>query len=276
VRTKSPNSAALQAITLLYHDVIRGDPNSSGFRGGGPARYKLSSDQFAQHLDALAAVRPEGPVRAADVSLAIGAIPSLLLTFDDGGSSAVIAAEMLDARGWHGHFLITVERIGTSGFVSAGDIRALRRHGHTIGSHSYSHPDPISRCSPDVLVDEWQRSIETLEDIVGEPVTVASVPGGSYSRDVARAAARSGVKTLFTSEPVTSGRWIEGCLVLGRFTLLSGTPARVAAALASKQTAPRFKQFVVWNARKLPKSVAGDRYLQLRRRVLNWRAQPEP
>ena len=41
----------------------------------------------------------------------------VLLTFDDGGKSAVRIADLLEEQGWRGHFFITTAMIGEPGFV---------------------------------------------------------------------------------------------------------------------------------------------------------------
>ena len=114
-----------------------------------------------------------------------------------------------------------------------------------------------------------------MEDILGEPVSVASVPGGSYSRPVARAAASVGIRALFTSEPTIKFHKVDGCLVLGRYTLWRGMPAEIAAALVAGKTAPRLKQFFTWNAKKAAKILGGEHYLWLRRALLNRGARQE-
>lgn len=263
----------MRAVTLLYHDVVD-DADSSGFPGGGPARYKLPVAEFERHLEALAEARPEGPSTAEELREESENPMPFLITFDDGGSSALAAADMLDGLRWRGHFLITVQPIGTRGFLSASGIRDLRRRGHAVGSHSFSHPDPMSACAPEVLRGEWARSVRALEDILGEPVRIASVPGGSYSRKVARAAASAGVRILFTSEPVTRAHEVDGCRVFGRYTLWRGVPASTAAALARCEPGPRLRQFAGWNARKAAKAVGGRHYLRLRRVLLARRHGP--
>src|SRR5262249_51253399 len=142
------------------------------------------------------------------------------ITFDDGGVSAYDeVATLLDKRRWPGHFLITTDCIGRAGFLSKEQIRGLRKRGHVIGSHSCSHPSRMSECSWQQLIVEWHSSVAILSDILGEAVVVASVPGGYYSRAVAEAAARAGVRALFTSEPVIRHQQVDGCYVLGRYTL---------------------------------------------------------
>jgi hypothetical protein len=42
----------------------------------------------------------------------------VFLTFDDGGASALHpTADLLERRGWSGHFFVTTRRIGTPGFL---------------------------------------------------------------------------------------------------------------------------------------------------------------
>jgi peptidoglycan/xylan/chitin deacetylase (PgdA/CDA1 family) len=257
--------------TLLYHDIVaQGDNDASGFPGAGPARYKLEYDEFDRHLHALreATQTPPGDIRAA---WSTGQPPAWLLTFDDGGASALRIGETLAEHAWQGHFFITANRIDQAAFVTRNDIRAINELGHVIGSHSYSHPERMSRCSWGELVSEWQQSVQILSDILGEPVVTASVPAGYYSTKVARAAASVGIKALFNSEPVIRVHEADGCLVLGRFTLQRGASPEVAAAIAARRVPPRLRQFVSWNARKAAKSVGGEAYLRLRRALLSRR-----
>jgi peptidoglycan/xylan/chitin deacetylase (PgdA/CDA1 family) len=261
----------VRTVTLLYHDVVaEGRYEDSGFRGAGPARYKLDEREFERHLRALSKTTRSPPGRVADAWTGAKS-PEWLLTFDDGGASALRIAETLAHYGWQGHFFITVNRIDSPAFVTHDDIRAINGLGHVIGSHSYSHPERMSRCSWDELQWEWGHSLDLLSEIIREPVVTASVPAGYYSKQVARAAASVGMKALFNSEPVTRTRDVDGCLVLGRFTLQRGAPAEVAASLAARRPLPRLRQFASWNVRKAAKTVGGDSYLGLRRALLRRR-----
>jgi len=187
------------------------------------------------------------------------------MTFDDGGSSAwPCIASLLEPVGWKGHFLITAGYVGTLGFLGKDEIRALRNSGHIIGSHSTSHPERISACGWQELVKEWDTSVKTLSDILGEAVSVASVPGGYYSRKVAEAAATAGIKVLFNSEPTTKCRWVDGCLVLGRYSMQRGMSPGIPAGHVS----PRLKQWTWWNAKRLGKSLGGNSWLRMRRVLL--------
>ena len=198
----------------------------------------------------------------------------VLLTFDDGGVSAVThVADMLDEFDWKAHFLITAGRIGTPGFLDGPQIQELRRRGHIIGSHSYSHPIRMAHCSAAELDDEWQRSVLCLTGILGEPIQVASVPGGYYSRPVALAAARAGIKLLFTSEPVTRSQTVDGCLVLGRFTAKRGHPPQRSAAIAAGDRRLQISEYLYWNAKKAAKALLGGVWLRARVMLLERRAR---
>ena len=257
----------MKAIGLLYHDiVVPGEDEASGFPGAGPARYKLETDRFALHLEAIAAAGCSA--KAGPVGLAASATPQLFLTFDDGGSSAPAIGDLLAERGWKGHFFITTDRIDTPAFVSTRDLLGLRDAGHVIGSHSCSHPERMSRCSWEELVREWTQSVARLAEILGHPVTCASIPGGYYASTVAKAAAFAGITTLFTSEPTTRVRTIDGCRLLGRYAVLRGTPTATVAAIAAGRFPPRARQVAWWNTKKVAKAVGGNSYVRFRRAVL--------
>jgi peptidoglycan/xylan/chitin deacetylase (PgdA/CDA1 family) len=262
-------------IAMLYHDVVEpGRDDASGFRGAGAARYKLTRADFAAHLGALARAVRGGPVAALEALAASGGASSWALTFDDGGASALEpTADLLEAHGWRGFFFVTTARVGTPGFLRAAGVRELRRRGHVVGSHSCSHPERMASCGRKQLLDEWRRSREVLEGILGEPVRTASVPGGYYSRAVAAAAAEAGCTVLFNSEPTTGVTAVGACRVVGRYTVYRGTTARAAARLITSRPA-RWRQALLWNVKKVAKAVGGRGYLAVRRRLLV-RAYPE-
>jgi len=237
-------------IALMYHDVVAAeDADSSGFPGRDAALYKVTPEQFEAHLGAIGGVE-------------------VTITFDDGGSSAMRAADGLERHGFTGHFFITTNYIGARGFVTEHDLRELRMRGHVIGSHSCSHPLRMGHGSWPQVLDEWTRSRSILADILGEDVQVASVPGGDFAPQVAEAAARAGFARLFTSEPTREARHAFGLTLLGRFTIQRWTTADTAAALAAGDWLPCARQALMWNAKKISKRVGGERYLQLRKLLL--------
>ena len=215
------------AAAFAYHDVTD-DPRESGFQWRGAAPYTLGRAAFRSHLEAMAtAYRRPALVTAIDF-----AAPGrhLLLTFDDGGKSALAVGDELSRRGWLGHFFIVSGRIGDATFLDAAGIRYLRRCGHVIGSHSHTHPNIFREQTLAQMIAEWRTSCDRLADLLGEPCTVASVPGGDISPAVLESAAAAGLKYLYTSEPSLVPRLVHGCRVLGRYHVKLGTaPERIAA-----------------------------------------------
>jgi peptidoglycan/xylan/chitin deacetylase (PgdA/CDA1 family) len=257
-------------ITLAYHDVVdSGRDDASGFPGASAARYKLTPEAFRAHLAALAGVSQHPPARLPKVLSSPGLGSSLLLTFDDGGASTCTPiADLLEERGWRGHFCLPTDYIGTPGFLSADDVRRLHRRGHIIASHSCSHTMGMWSWALDPLVAEWRQSRAVLEDLLGEEVAVAAVPGGFYSRRVGEAAALAGIRVLFTSEPTTRAHMVGSCLVLGRFAIHRGVSPSQAAALAAGRWAAHARQAVWWKLKKAAKMACGPLYASLRELLL--------
>jgi peptidoglycan/xylan/chitin deacetylase (PgdA/CDA1 family) len=268
----------MKAVSLLYHDVVEGEEwDSSGFTGPGTAKYKMSRPEFEAHLAAIANMNLQHRGRTSSVAHELAnskdakASPQplpFLLTFDDGGESAILIASLLEQHGWRGHFFVTAARIGTRGFLNPEQIRGLRRNGHVIGSHSFSHPTRMSHCTHEELTGEWSRSVNVLSGILAEPVDTASVPGGYYSELVAQTAAAAGIRILFNSEPTTAIHSAKGCLVVGRYNIFRGTPPRVSGDLVSIQSSARSKQWLYWNFKKVLKKSAGRPYLAARQWLL--------
>lgn len=257
----------MRAIAFAFHDVVEnGGSGQSGFPGRLAARYKLTWGDFANHLSAIAGASSVVPGGVSEIS-ACHDRTLLFLTFDDGGASGMAVGEVLAQRGWCAQFLIPVDYIAQHGFMRADEIRALHEMGHEIGSHSCSHPDRMRELTDAHLLQEWSRSRAVLEEILGAPVVFASVPGGSYSRRVARAAASAGIRVLFTSEPTRASRDVDGCIVLGRYRIVRTTTEKTSAGLACGAPLPRLRQFAAWNTKKAVKAVAGDAYLRARRHL---------
>ncbi len=262
-------------LALLYHDVVpAGQFAMSGFQSPDANIYKLDCAEFESHLQRLAAMVDTAAPHSPEVRVA--GDRRLSLTFDDGGVSASLhTADLLEKFGWRGYFFVTTDWINEPGFLSDSQIRDLHRRGHIIGSHSCSHPSRMSHCSLEQLDREWAASVQRLTQILDEPVTTASVPGGYYSRDVAASAARAGIRILFNSEPVASQHQVGQCTVYGRFSVQQGVSADWVAALAAGEVLPRIRRYVFWNTKKIMKAAGGEAWLQFRRKVLASRAEQD-
>jgi peptidoglycan/xylan/chitin deacetylase (PgdA/CDA1 family) len=238
----------MRTVSLLFHDVYAKDPRESGFASEAADRYKLSLHALDAHLDAIASVR--------DVPF--------LITVDDGGVSYyTLLADRLEARGWRGYCFVSTDQIGTCGFLNATQIRELDARGHLIGSHSASHPTRFSACTPELMQQEWTVSRRVLQDTLGHDVTLASVPGGYYSKTVARSARDAGLRLLFNSEPVTRVEQEDGCTIAGRFTIRRGDHADLSRRLLQPAPWARWSAWTKWNAKGLVKPILGPAYMRV-------------
>ncbi|MDA1251580.1 MAG: polysaccharide deacetylase family protein [Planctomycetota bacterium] len=256
----------MRTATLLYHDVVPADQlQTSGFQGAVADRYKLSCDSFDAHLRAIVGrplLRCETVTRLMSSSSDDGC--PCLFTFDDGGVSALTEiAERLEAAGWRGRFFIPTDHIGQPGFLSAEQIRELHQRGHIIGTHSCSHPRRIDQLNDSDLQREWSQSTEILANVLQSPIECGSVPGGFFSRRVAEAASRAGLKVLFNSEPTCRWKKPGSLWIAGRLPIVNHTSASMAAALATGDRHTITQQQLVWNGKKLAKTVAGGLYRQV-------------
>jgi peptidoglycan/xylan/chitin deacetylase (PgdA/CDA1 family) len=267
----------MRAVSLVYHNVVKRNVHKSNeISDPVPGRYAIEVEEFASHLAAIAKACAASPTSVLELDRAQTRDLPLLLTFDDGELGAYnYIADHLERYNWRGHFFIPTNYIGTPRFMTGRQIRELSGRGHVIGSHSCSHPHRMAQCDRKSLIEEWTRSVKILSDLVGKPVTVASVPGGEYSRKVAEAASVAKIKVLFNSEPVTRSHSVEECTVLGRYSIFGGMPALDAAGLAGGRQAPRLKQFFYWNLKKAARCLGANVYSRLRRRVLDRESRAE-
>jgi peptidoglycan/xylan/chitin deacetylase (PgdA/CDA1 family) len=260
----------MRAISIGYHDVLKEGGNfdtSTPLKQAG--LYRLTQKDFHGHLAAIQEAGCQSRVATLDQFRRWDRPVPVFLTFDDGTLGSLCAADELEQRGWRGHFFIVTDWIGRAGFLDAWQIRELHGRGHVIGSHSCSHPERMSRLAWGDLMREWTESQARLCDVLGEPVKTASVANGYYSRKVGKAAAASGLEVLFTSEPTSSVSVLDGCLVVGRYSVQDRTPPGVSGAIAAGAMGPRWRQSVLWGAKKAAKALAGESYFAIRRFLLS-------
>lgn len=250
----------MPCVALIYHDVVdRRGGARSGFEGAGPSRYKLTPARFSEHLAAIASTgRHVGLVDNAAV----------LLTFDDGGASAVSAiAPALASKGWHGHFFVPTAHVGATGFADADGLRALRRDGHVVGAHGHTHR--MLHVLPEYEIRaEWRTSKRLLEELLDEEVTTASVPRGYASHEVVLAAAEAGFLHLFTSEPTVRTTLVGRMTVHGRFSVIGSTSSAHVAALCRGRGVARARAAGAWRVRQAAKRALGPRYERMRGALL--------
>jgi peptidoglycan/xylan/chitin deacetylase (PgdA/CDA1 family) len=258
----------LKAIALAYHDVFEGESFEDEGARHHAAHYALSRAEFRKHLESIRP-RPAGSEVATigHLSQWKSEVP-VYLTFDDGAlGSLTCAADELEKKNWRGHFFIVSSWIGRAGFMDASQIRELASRGHVIGSHSSSHPERMANLTRNDLLKEWKESCSIIGDVLGKKVKVASVPNGYYSRTVAQTAAEAGIEILFNSEPTQATTMVDRCLVIGRYSILGGDTAALTRGLTSERW-PRWRQKLLWDAKKVAKVAGGPAYLAVRTMLL--------
>ena len=187
----------MDVYIFKYHEVTD-KPNKSGFTNKGAYPYKHSKRQFKDDLETIISKFHKSTTVN---KIKQGKKENLILTFDDGGNSAMYIAEELEKLNCRGHFFIVTSLINKNNFLTAKQIKELSTRGHVIGTHSHTHPTLFRDLSMRKKVFEWSKSKTILEEILGQKITIASLPGGDLNDATIQSAARSGIKHLFTSEP---------------------------------------------------------------------------
>jgi peptidoglycan/xylan/chitin deacetylase (PgdA/CDA1 family) len=258
----------IRLLSLLFHDVYEKHPSESGFPGPAANRYKLSVAAFQRQLVGLASVREDVPLLVDEETLPLAESGTFAITVDDGGVSFYThVADRLEALGWRAHCFVPTGCIGRKEFLDRSQIRDLHRRGHGVGSHSVSHPARFASLSREAMAREWTDSRNALRDILGRDVTVASVPGGHYAPRVAAAVSEAGFRVLFTSEPETRVRIVDGCHVIGRFAVRRKCRPDFSARLGRLQRSALLREWVGWNGKKVARGILGASYPRLTARM---------
>lgn len=255
-----------RAVVLGYHDIDDGS-GAGGFGGPWARRYTTDVAAFREHLGHVAAAGL-APTIIRDVpDLRTGGTVSAL-TFDDGGSSAMLAADVLEEHGWRGHFFVVTSLLGSPGFLDPGQVAELAARGHVVGTHSHTHPGLLASLGTARIVEEWSTSVRILSDLLGAAVTTGSLPGGSISPTVLRHAAAAGVRVLFSSVPTSQVSFRDGFALAGRYQLYGTDTARTVGALAFADPMSRMRRRAAWVTRRATQRLLGAQYLRLRQKVL--------
>ena len=112
-------------VALTYHGFgVAADP-------GAGARAAVPVAELEAQLEVIAAAGG-----AMDPRRATTGDSGIVLTFDDGERSVLAEAlPRLERRGWVGAVFVTTGWIGRPGYLTAADLRRLRREGWLVGAH---------------------------------------------------------------------------------------------------------------------------------------------
>jgi peptidoglycan/xylan/chitin deacetylase (PgdA/CDA1 family) len=200
---------------LSYHAIVAEDQKPAP---AWSAYHAVSLAAFREQLNFLS----EGAWRVVALrALEQASVPrkSVAITFDDGGSSDLVAAEELFGRGMPAAFFVTWSRLGCRWYLTRGQVIELDRQGFTIGSHGLAHVR-FGELSPEELRDQLVGSRERLECLLGKPVMALALPYGSYRDEVVSAAVAAGYRSIMTSDFALA---VAGNNVLPRLSIAAGT-----------------------------------------------------
>jgi peptidoglycan/xylan/chitin deacetylase (PgdA/CDA1 family) len=192
----------------MYHSVADRRPDPHGLC--------VPPRTLARQLDALRRRGLRG-VSMADLMAAhrSGSARGLVgLTFDDGYTDVLDAAEVLAERGFGATLYVVAGRFGgtndwdDSGWplLTAAGVREVDALGIEIASHTLTHPH-LPRCPPDRLRAEVADSRAVLQDLLGHEVPGFAYPFGDEDPAVVEAVAAAGYREAVradTGAPSTS------------------------------------------------------------------------
>lgn len=249
---------SVQIQTFLYHEVVD-NPNDSGFQRNQALPYKHKVSEFKENIDII--VRNSELITTVDRISLHGNSRITLISFDDGGKSAMTSASYLEKHNLRGHFFVSTAFIGDEHFLKAEEIIDLHKRGHIIGSHSHSHPNVFKKLTYREMEYEWKKSKAILEKLLKTEVNSCSVPGGDSNPDTYASAIDCGFKYIFDSEPITRSRQMGNALILGRICPKAGTKYQEIENLA------RFKgmrkQYFVRELKKTIKNIIFPIYVRM-------------
>lgn len=87
-------------------------------------------------------------------------------------------------------------------WLNADHIKNLRRQGHIIGLHSYSHPTVMSDKSYLEQSREYTTNKRQLESVLNEKITAVSYPCNSYNSDTLKCIRELGIRIGFRANMV--------------------------------------------------------------------------
>lgn len=245
------------SVALMYH-ALGAD---SAHDPGQDAHYTIAGDVFDRHLRDC---RSTGaPLSSARDWLAGNRAPAILLSFDDGHRSNYSEAlPLLQRHGASADFFVNSANVGSQGFASWSELRAMAEAGQSIQSHSHTHRY-LTTLSSSELRGELTRSKAMIEDAIGQPVTLLAPPGGRMPADLAATARDCGYQHVLSSRP---GR-ITGHppVILPRMAVTAQLDAATLSAWLQGDAATFFKAGLRYATLAALKGLFGDRgYERLR------------
>jgi len=249
-----PTNNTLRVPVLLYHALFEGNDNTEN--------YAISTDIFEQHIQYLS----KNGFSCADFGDLLDSRlldkngKYVIISFDDGNYSDYAAAlPILKRYGMKATFFITVNRVGSPGYVDWTHLREMAKENMSIQSHSFNHVF-LSDLDNKALMHELQESKQQLQKELSLPVDFISLPGGFCSRNVLRAAQEIGYKGVATSCPGLNKTTSTGnSTVFNRFVITRSTPISCFRQIVGADSSYAAKEKLVYSAKAAAKKTLGSK-----------------
>lgn len=122
----------------------------------------------------------------------------VVLSFDDSlKDHALIAAPLLEERGWRGVFNIVTDWVGKSDrFMTWAEVRGLAERGHEIATHTKTHTNLVELAAAgrsDLVLKELDESSEAIRSCIGRRPVYMCPPFVAQNGDTARLCREAGL-----------------------------------------------------------------------------------
>jgi peptidoglycan/xylan/chitin deacetylase (PgdA/CDA1 family) len=152
----------------MYH-AVAGDREDASY-------FAVPRPRFQEQLDAIRAAGLRGC--SLERAARAGGGRTVAITFDDGDVSHFAhALPELVARGMTATFFIITARVGTPGYLTWDELRAMSRAGMSIQSHTHTHPF-LSTLGRDRVARELAESRRALDGALAQRTTTIALPNG--------------------------------------------------------------------------------------------------
>lgn len=230
--TLAPGPKSINVPILTYH-YIRVNPDRNDRMG---FALSVTPSDFAAQMEWLAQSGYH-PLTTEDLYLYLAGargLPSkpVILTFDDGYADFYTTAlPILRSHDFRAVAYVVSGFVGTSGYMTAAQVREVDRSGIEIGSHTVNHAN-LANLSAAAVHTQLVQSKVFLEQVVEHPVVSFCYPSGKYTAAVAWAVADAGfhdaTTTVFGYSYTLAGRYIWS-----RLRVSGGEPLGQFAAAVS-------------------------------------------
>lgn len=209
--TEDPNAKTYEPVVFMYHLILE-EPYSPY------TSLYVSPADFSDHMDAL---NEMGYRYIFADEYAKHTYRTAVLTFDDGYEDNYTEMfPILKEKGGRATIFLITDLIGTDGYLNKEQIQEMARSGLvSFQSHTCSHPR-LPELSAEAIREEFQNSIQIIEELTGSPVRAIAYPYGKTSDTVRQLAGEYFAFAYTTQSPAVAAS--ADSLMLPRYGIPRG------------------------------------------------------